>query len=182
MPFTTTTDSISVCDLLTKWLNDIKKKPLRENRWLSKQTKKRTKDKVSAKKASPDVGENKVSESIGAERDTKGSTYPKSAVLGKRGPKSACRVEYPLVKKSVLRCDLGEETIERLKMKIDFLESENMLKEMMGTPFLSVKERDAARRVIQSQQQAVLATRRVIMMILLLIWSQLRHRRTSIYL
>ena len=145
LPFTTTTDSISVCDLLTKWLNDIKKKPLRENRWLSKQTKKRTKDKVSAKKASPDVGENKVSESIGAERDTKGSTYPKSAVLGKRGPKSACRVEYPLVKKSFLRCDLGEETIERLKMKIDFLESENkMLKEMMGTPFLSVKERDGS--------------------------------------
>ena len=72
-------------------------------------------------------------------------TYPKSAVLGKRGPKSACRAEYPLVKKSVRRCDLGEETIERLKMKIDLLESENkMLKEMAGSPLLSVKERDGS--------------------------------------
>ena len=135
LPFTTTPDSISVCDLLTKWLNEIKKKPLRENRWLSKQTKKRTKDEVSAKKVSPDVGENKVSK----------TRNPKSAVLGKRGPKSACRIEYPLVKKSVRRCDLGEETIERLKMKIDLLVSENkMLKEMAGSPLLSVKERDGS--------------------------------------
>ena len=28
LPFTTTIDSISVCDLLTKWLSEIKKKPV----------------------------------------------------------------------------------------------------------------------------------------------------------
>ena len=50
-----------------------------------------------------------------------------------------------MVKKSVRRCDLGEETIERLKMKIDLLVSENkMLKEMAGSPLLSVKERDGS--------------------------------------
>ena len=139
LPFTTTIDSISVCDLLTKWLSEIKKKPVQTR------TKKGTKNEVPAKKVLPDVGEYKASKSTNAERDRKGSLYPKSAVLGKRGPKSACRVEYPLLKKSVRRCDLGEETIEKLKMKIDLLESENtMLKEMAGPPLLSVKERDGS--------------------------------------
>ena len=137
MPFTTTIDSISVCDLLTKWLNEIKKNLYRTR------TKKGTKNKVVAKNYSPDLGENKVSKSKSAERDSKGSSYPKSAVLGKRGPRSVSLAEYPLVKKNARRCDLDEETIETLKMKIDLLENENtMLKEMAGSPLLSVKERE----------------------------------------
>ena len=32
LPFTTTIDSISVCDLLTKWLNEIKKKPVQQRK------------------------------------------------------------------------------------------------------------------------------------------------------
>ena len=75
LPFTTTIDSISVCDLLTKWLNDIKKKPVQMR------TKKGTKNKVAAKNYSPDLGENKVCKTRNL----------KSAVLWKRGPKSACR-------------------------------------------------------------------------------------------
>ena len=145
LPFTTTIDSISVCDLLTKWLNDIKKKPLRENRWLSRQTKKGTKNKVAAKNYSPDLGENKVCKGKSAERDSKGSSYPKSAVLGKRGPRCVSLAEYPLVKKNARRCDLDEETIETLKMKVDLLENENtVLKEMAGSPLLSVKEREGS--------------------------------------
>ena len=48
-------------------------------------------------------------------------------------------------KKNARRCDLDEETIETLKMKVDLLENENtMLKEMAGSPLLSVKEREGS--------------------------------------
>ena len=130
LPFTTTIDSISVCDLLTKWLNEMKKKPLPSQ----------TKNK--ARKESPDM---KVSKSIDSESKGKGSSFRKSEVLGKRGPRSACRDEYPLLKKSFRKCGLDKETIESLKMKIDMLENENiMLKEMAGTPLLGVNERDGS--------------------------------------
>ena len=76
LPFTTTIDSISVCDLLTKWLNDIKKKPVQMR------TKKGTKHKGAAKNYSPDLGEHKVCKGKSAERDSKGSSYPKAQCLG----------------------------------------------------------------------------------------------------
>ena len=114
-------------------MNEVKKKPSQENRWLGRKR---------AKKESPDM---EVSKSVGSERKGKGSSCPKIEVLGKRGPRSACRVEYPVLKKSFRKRDLDKETIESLKMKIDMLENENiMLKEMAGTPLLDVNERDGS--------------------------------------
>ena len=88
-------------------------------------------------------------------------------------------------KKNARRCDLDEETIETLKMKVDLLENENtMLKEMAGSPLLSVKEQRAARQVLQCRRQAVLATRRVIMTMMsnFLARNQFCYRRTNHYL
>ena len=146
-------------------------------------TKKGTKNKVVAKNYSPDLGENKVCKGKSAERDSKGSSYPKSAVLG-NGAQGVSLAEYPLVKKMLedvisMRDDRNFEDESRLVGK-----RIRCLKEMAGSPLLSVKEREGSTTCSSVSTTSSSGDERVIMTMMshFLARNQFCYRRTNRYL